>query len=314
MTASSARSAGVGAIPAALLLLFIAGPASAQILPWEIVVAEIEAGRVRNLAQRLNKQYLLYQLRLGEVTKSDLADTAAQIDRVLESLRKGNPSRSIPEPWTPQLREQLEAVEEDWAPIGRIAVASPYDHIRVRREFGVSTDRGGDPLLLQYFDDLTLQLVSQSEKLVSLYHEECTKTGLEVCATAQSSGYGAMVIERAAKEAVGVVAGIRPAENRKRLKASIATYQELRAANNANPFFAAALDPERGVSAQAAAELLLSLRQDWDVMQAEFTILEAGDEKNFALERLLTTQAKLVAKVERLTAALIRYASLTYGS
>ena len=58
----------------------------------------------------------------------------------------------------------------------------------------------------------------------------------------------------------------------------------------------------------------MSLRQDWDGMQDEFTMLAAGDEANFDLRRLLETQSRLVAKVERLTAALIRYASLTYGS
>ncbi len=48
-------------------------------------------------------------------------------------------------------------------------------------------------------------------------------------------------------------------------------------------------------------------------MEAEFAMLAAGDEKNFDLHRLLETQSQLVAKVDRLTAALVRYASLTYG-
>ena len=81
-----------------------------------------------------------------------------------------------------------------------------------------------------------------------------------------------------------------------------------------NPFFAGALDPERSVSARAAGELLVSLRDDWDSMQREFEILGTGDEQNFDLQRMLQTQARLVAKVERLTAALVRYASLTYGT
>ena len=90
--------------------------------------------------------------------------------------------------------------------------------------------------------------------------------------------------------------------------------QQLRRANNESPFFAAALDPERGQSAVAAGQLLDSLRQDWDSMEAEFEMLSAGDEQNFDLRRLLETQTDLVAKVDRLTAALVRYASLTYGS
>jgi alkanesulfonate monooxygenase SsuD/methylene tetrahydromethanopterin reductase-like flavin-dependent oxidoreductase (luciferase family) len=123
-----------------------------------------------------------------------------------------------------------------------------------------------------------------------------------------------MVIERAAKEAVYVVAGIDADQHRSGLKKAVAAYLELRDANDTNPFFAAALDPSRGVSAAAARELLVSLRADWDRMQTEFNTLSAGDEKNFDLSQLLAAQTELVGKVERLAAALVRYASVTYGS
>ena len=49
-------------------------------------------------------------------------------------------------------------------------------------------------------------------------------------------------------------------------------------------------------------------------MQGQFTILAAGGEETFDVQRLFLTEARLVDKVERLTAALVRYASLTYGS
>jgi hypothetical protein len=123
-----------------------------------------------------------------------------------------------------------------------------------------------------------------------------------------------MVIERAAKEAVYVVAGVDSDENRERLNGTIEEYQRVRRANDESAFFAEALDPSRGVSARAAGQLLVDLRRDWDDMEAEFEILEAGDEKNFDLQRLLDIQSRLVVKVERLTGALIRYASATYGS
>jgi hypothetical protein len=295
-------------------LVLWTSPAPAQILPWEGVVAEIEAGRLRNLAQRLSKQYVLYQLHLGEVRKSDLVKTADRIDRILESLEQGNPPHSVPAPWTRLLRERIREVDGIWGALRRIAVASPYDTIRVKRQFVPLETRRGDPLLIRYFDDLSLNLVSESEKLLEAYHAECLKTGLAVCPTALTSGYAGMVIERAAKEAVYVVAGIDPYQNRARLESTIDAYQQVRLANDENPFFAAALNPERGVSAHAAGELLSSLRHDWDVIEAQFVILAAGDEQNFDLRRLLTTQIRLVEKVERLTAALVRYASLTYGS
>jgi hypothetical protein len=298
----------------AALAAAVTGSAPEPLLPWEVVVAEIEAGGLRNLSQRLSKQYVLYQFHLGEVRKSDLVQTATQIDGVLESLERGSASHSIPPAWTPALREQLHRLEGIWGPLRRIAVASPYESIRVLQEFMPPESRRADPLSVRYFDKLSSQFIAESEKLLAAYHEECVKTGLEICPTARTSGYAAMVIERATKEAVYVVADVDRDESRTRLRGSIEAYLELRRANDESPFFAAALDPERGVSARAAAQLLESLRADWDAMQTEFTILAAGDEQNFDLRRLLSTQARLVDKVERLTAALVRYASLTYGS
>jgi hypothetical protein len=299
---------------AAATVALVAEPAPAQLLPWEVVVAEIEAGRLRNLAQRLTRQNLVYQLHLADSLRSELVATAGEIDRVLGDLERGSAAHSVPAPWTPELRRQLARVDSAWGPLRQIALASPYDRFRVSRQFAPGGSRSGDPLLLRYFDDLSLALVAESEELLALYHEECTRTGLEVCATARTSGFAAMLIERATKEAVYVVAGIDARDNRARLEDTIAAYRQVRRENDQSPFFAAALDPARGPSARAARELLVSLRGDWDAMEAELRMLEAGDEPNFDLRRLLDTQARLVDKVERLTAALVRYASLTYGT
>jgi len=297
-----------------VVIALIAVPASAQILPWEVTVAEIEAGRLRGLAERLAKQNLLYQLRLGAVRKSDMVETSERIDRVILGLEKGSPSYSIPAPWTPAIREQLEKVDAAWGGLRRIATASAYEALRVSREFVPSESRKGDPLLIRYFDALSEDLVTESDALIEVYHQECMKTGLEVCPTARTSGYAAMLIERAAKQAVSVVAGIDGDRSQQRLEETIAAYRALRKANQESPFFAAALDPARGLSAQAAGELLASLRDDWDAMQGQFTILAAGDVENFDLPKMLEIHSRLVNKVERMTAALVRYASLTYGS
>jgi hypothetical protein len=295
-------------------LLLVAGSAPAQILPWEVVVAELEAGRLRNLAQRLSKQYVLYQLHLGGVRKSDLAETATEIDRVLELLQEGSPPHSIPAAWTPELRGQIQRLDGHWGPLRRIAIASPYELVRASQEFIPRESRRGDPLLVRYFDNLSLDFVEQSEKLLAIYDAECQKTGLQVCPTANTSGYAAMLMERALKEAVYVIAGIEAEQNRTRLQRSIDDYLKVRSSNDTNDFFAAALDPKRGISARAAGQLLLSLREDWDTMQTQFNILAAGDVENFDLQPLLAIQIRLVEKVERLTAALVRYASQVYGS
>jgi hypothetical protein len=314
MAASAPARSASGAVLAAVALLLAVGPALAQTLPWEVTVTEIEAGRLRGLAARLSKQNLLYHLHLGDVSKDDIVGTASDIDRILQSLERGSPSYSILAPWTPELREQVARVDRVWGPVRRIAVANPYDYLSVSREFLAPLDRRGDPFLLRYFDELSATFISESEVLLDLYHQECLKTDSGVCPTARTSGYAPMIIERAAKQAVYIVAGIDVVENRQRLTETVAAYQELRRTNDQSPFFADALDPARGSSAAAARELLASLRKDWDIMQGQFAILAAGDEKNFDLRHLLETQAELVVKVDRLTAALIRYASLTYGS
>lgn len=316
MAASPARFGRRAVLLTAALacMVDLAGPASAQLLPWEITVAEIEAGRLRGLAQRLAKQNLLYQLHLGDVRKDDLVDTADRIDRILHSLERGSPSYSVPAPWTPELREKLERVDDAWGPLRRIARASAYDTFRVSREYVPRESRVGDPLLLAYFDGLAEDLVTASEALLEAYHGECLKTGLGVCATARTSGYAAMLIERAAKEAVQIVAALDTKHSREQLAQTIEAYQALRAANQESPFFAAALDPNRGLSAKAAGALLESLRDDWDAMQYQFALLAAGDEENFDLAAMLLVHGRLVDKVERMTAALVRYASLAYGS
>jgi hypothetical protein len=232
--------------------IFLAAPASAQVLPWEIAVGEIEAGRIRNLAERLTKQNLLYQLHLGNVRMGALEETAAQMDRVVETLRVGSASYSIPPPWTPALRGQIEAVEDAWEDVRSVALADRYRF--VARDFAPRVNRAVDPLLLRYFDDLSSKLIVESETLIDLYHEECRKTKLGVCPTARTSGYAAMIIERATKQAVYLVAGVHPKENRAGLGETLEAYRAIRRANDENPFFAAALDPKRGHRRRRAAE------------------------------------------------------------
>jgi hypothetical protein len=303
-----------GSAPWIVAFALVAGPAPAQILPWEVNVAEVEAGRLRDVGERLCQQFVLYQLHLGDVRKSDLVETAARIDRLIESLERGSPSQSIPPAWTPTLRKQIRQLEASWEPLRRIAVAGPNEFYRVMREFVPTESRRADPLSLGYVDDLTQAFIAQSEKLLDDYNQECVKTGLEICPTAQLSGLTAMLVERATKEAIYVVADIDRTESRKRLKQTIEAYLEQRRAYNSNPLFAAVLDPERGASARAAGELLASLRLDWDAMQMQFETLDAGDDKNFDLQALLDRQEILVDKIQRFTAVIVRYASLAYGT
>lgn len=233
---------------------------------------------------------------------------------MLVTLERGSPSYSVPAPWTRAISDQISEVDRTWGPLRRIATASAYDSFRVSQMVAPRDARQGDPLLLGYFDQLAEKMVRESEVLLEIYHRECLKTGMQICPTAVTSGYASMLIERAAKQAVLIVAELDVPENRQRLNETIQSYRELRKANQQNAFFAAALDPKRGLSAQAAAGLLKSLRTDWDDMQRQFRMLAAGDAENFDVPQMLRIQSRLVDKVERMGAALVRYASLAYGS
>ena len=290
-------------------------PAAAQVVGYEISVAQIEAGRVRHLAQRLAKQNLLYQLHLGGVKKSDLVDTSTRIDRVIETLQLGSPGYAVPAPWNQALREQIRKLDETWGPLRSIATASPYDYLRVARQFAGTDTSVKDPLVIRYFDSLAMDLVDESETLMALYDVECKKSGAgaELCITAASSGYNAMLSEMAIKQAVYVIAGIDVKEQREALRETMAAYDAARKANEQSPFFAAALAPERGEAGAFARTLLGNVRSDWSEMEKEFAILGAGDEKNFDLQRLLTLHGRMVGRIERFTAALVRYANIAYG-
>lgn len=277
-------------------------------------MAEVEAGRLRGLAQRLNKQNLLYQLRLGSVSKDHVIKTAGEIEEVLLNLEEGVPARSIPAPWTKKLRERVEKLDRAWSPIRRIALANSYEQLRRAGEYAPRVDRRRDPLLFRYFDTLINDFISQTEKLVSAYDQECAKSGMEICSTARTAGIAAMLVERAAKEAIYVAAGIDADEHRKNLKATIDAYSKVLTSNTQSEFFQVALDPQRSISAKAASELRSSMMRDWDVIQEQLRILSAGDESNFDLRLLLKTQDKMVSKIDRLTAALVRYANLAYGA
>jgi len=289
--------------------------AGMDVIGYEISVAQTEAGRLRHLAQRLAKQNLLYQLHLGGVRKSDLVETASRIDRVIETLELGSPGYAVPAPWTPELREALQKVDDTWGPLRSIAIANPYDYLRKTRQFATQEGSMKDPLVIRYFDTLAENLVRESEVLMQKYDAECQKSGASpvLCLTASISGYSAMLSEVATKEAIYIVAGIDVEEHQKKLQEAIEGYERGRQAVNDSPFFEAALSTERGQAGVFAAGLLEHLRTDWDEMQNQFSILNAGDAKNFDLDALLRRHTQFVGRIERFTAAMVRYANIAYA-
>jgi hypothetical protein len=197
--------------PWALLLvlaLLVPGSVRGSGRPYEIGGAQLELGRLRELTERLSKQNLLYQLHLAGQRKQDLHDTAAELDRVLELLRKGSTIYSVAAPPNPAIREQIDRVDTAWGPVRRMAVASPYDYLRRAREIMPRQQRLGDPLFLRAFDRMSRALIEQADRLMGLYDEACLKTGYEFCELATTYGLPIMLAERMVKELVFVYAGL----------------------------------------------------------------------------------------------------------
>lgn len=312
------RLASPSLLASALLAALLCLPATADdVAGYEISVAQIEAGRLRHLAERLAKQNTLFQLRLGNVRKSDLVRTSERIDRVIETLVNGSPGYSVPPPWTKAIRDQLEQVDHTWASLRSIATSSQVDYLRQGRQFRSAEAQRSDPLMIRYFDSLAGDLVVASQKLMDIYGGECRKSttaSAELCITASVTGYSAMLSERATKEAVYIVAGIEPERHGKILAETVEDYDRTRKAIAEMPFFVSALSPERGDSAVFAQTLLQNVRSDWDDMAREFQILRAGDAGNFDLDRLLALHDRMVGRIERFTAAMVRYANIAYGA
>ncbi|MBW2274298.1 MAG: type IV pili methyl-accepting chemotaxis transducer N-terminal domain-containing protein [Deltaproteobacteria bacterium] len=302
------------ALASFITTLFLAHAAAADLLPFEISTAEALTGQVRWLAEKLSKQNLLYQLHLGDVHKSDLVATAAKLDRSLEMLAEGSPTFGIPAPWTPEIRAQIRRLDEVWGPLRAIATASPYEYLRRSREFMTPESRLGDPLSIRYFDVLRSDLVAEADKLGALYDHECRRSGFPLCDAARISGATETMLERAAKEAIMVFAGIDVEENKKALKVTVAAFQRQRAENEASNFFKAATAPEEGKSGEVTAQLLADVRKDWAEMSAEFDDLLAGKTADFDLPLVLKRQRRIIGSVERLRMVMGRFFDRKYGA
>jgi hypothetical protein len=172
----------------------------------------------------------------------------------------------------------------------------------------------GDLLSIRYFDNLSLALVVEAEKLMALYDGECRKSTYALCPLVVVAGYSEMLIERATKEAVLVFAGIDVDKNKKRLKESVAAFQTQRANNEKSEFFQAAMAPEQGKSGEIAAQLIGEIRKEWDGMRAEFDILLSGKTPEFDLYMVLKRQRRVVANIERFAVVMARFADRNYPS
>jgi hypothetical protein len=291
------------------LALILAGPVRAAGRPYEIAGAERELGRIRELAERLSKQNLLYQLHLAGQTKQDLVDTVAELDRVVELLRKGSVTYSVAPPPNEEVRAQIDKLDEAWGPLRRMALASPYDYLRRGQEFMPREHRLGDPLFIRAFDRMSQAVILEVDRLMALYDAECMKTGYELCGLATTSGLPTMLVERMVKELIFVHAGLDAGRNADRLRENRDAVDAHHLLLQESPLMAEATAPARGNAGAFVSSLWSSINEDWDRLRLQVELAIAGRADEIDLKRVLKIQDRLVETWERFTVVMVRFAN-----
>jgi hypothetical protein len=291
-----------------------AAPSSTALDPYELGIAQREAGHLRAIVERLSKQNLLYQLHLGGVSKLDMQESANEIDRLIEILERGSSAYAVAKPPNAQVIDQLEIVSDSWSPLRRISLASPYDYLRYSSDLMPRSARLGDPLMIRGFDRRSQAMIVEADKLMRLYQEACEAAGGKACGLAANSGLFEMLAERISKELVLIYAGLDTKDSIGRLKDSRETFESSLVALGKSPILAAAMNPARGVSAEVVKTSWNGMQEAWERLRFEVDL--AIDDRADALDirRMLELQTGMVQHMERLRASLSRYAVIVQES
>jgi hypothetical protein len=281
---------------------------AAEPIPFEIGLAAREAGHLRALFSELDKQNVLYHYHLGSVGKQELQETAAQIDRIMSTLEKGSPAYSIAPPVTRGIRDQLIALDDEWGKLRRLALASPYDYLRLSNNLMPKRARANDPLNIQIFTEMSTTSIAEADKLQQLIIAECSKTGYEFCEAARRSGAFNMRVQRIAKLLVLAFAGIDQQDNLKLLRADVKQLDENLNSLAESPIVTGALAESRGRSAEFVRGLWASIQEGWANMRFEADLAVEGRVEGLDIQRMLKAQRELVDDLDRFRAALSRYA------
>ncbi|MCP5043689.1 MAG: hypothetical protein GY944_21890 [bacterium] len=309
---SSARRVGSRVLLLALTCCF-ALPAWAEWEPYEIGIANREAGRLRFLAERLSKQNLLYQLHLADVRKRDMHTTANEFDRILELLRTGSTFYSIAGPPNEAARAQLDVIEEAWIPVRKLALASPYDYLRRAQQFIPPESPRGDPLIVKSFDKMTRKLIGAIEDLMKHYYDECLKTQYGLCDEARRAGQPTMLTERMMKDIIFIHAGIGSEQSKKSLRESREQFGINWVEFEKSGLYRAATDKARGDNGQFVVDLRKTVERTWSKLEGDIDLVLEGRADEVDLVPVLGLQRTMVHDFERFVAVLGRFAAGMYG-
>jgi hypothetical protein len=300
--------------PFLVLVLFLPDFVRAGERPYEIGGAQEEVGRIRELAERLSKQNLFYQLHLADQKKQDLHDTAAELQRSLDLLREGSVAYSVTAPPNDEIRAQIARVEEAWGPLERLARASPYDYLRRASEFIPRRHRFGDPLYIRSFDRISQALIEEVDRLMALYEKECMKTDYELCNLASTHGIPIMLTERVVKELVFLYTSFGDKGDRERLRETRDAVDAEHSELTQLPVLQEMTDPSRGDAAAFVSSLWGGVNEDWSRLRPEIELAIAGRASEINLKKVLKIQARLIETWERLTVVTLRFVEAKYAS
>ncbi len=284
-------------------------PATAKWLPYEIGIANREAGRMCFLAERLDKQNLLYQLDMANLKKLDMHIAVNEFDRIFEQLKSGSAYYSVAGPPNDAARKQLDVIEKAWFPVRKLAMASPYDYLRRAQQFFPPDNPRGDPLAVKSFDKLAGDLIVAIETLMTVYYEACIKTEYGLCAVSRRSGQPTMMAERIMKNLILIHEGIDPEQNIKRLNESIKAFDDNWISFEQTDLYRRATAESRGTTGELIADLRARISASWVKLHAEAILAVGGRVNEVNLEPTLRIQRKLVDDFDRFTAILGRFAA-----
>jgi len=271
----------------------------AALFGFEYLYAQVWLGKLRALAQRLNKDNLLHRLRIGEdyEVQRRAVETASRIDEAIRVLGEGDPLTLAPRPPNRAIEGLVEKLEREWTPIRQLALANPFDYLR-RREGRPS---GPDPLHFRYFEREIAAFAGTVDEIARLYTEACERDGYDVC----EGGYGRieMRAEELLSAAVRGFAGMDASEG---LTQRMEAFERAMAAPTGRRDLDASAGASTAPGSEYALEVLDETRRVWTDLRRELEVLIEGTAEASHLRRAIELQRNLVIGLERLEVAVVR--------
>jgi hypothetical protein len=211
----------------------------------------------------------------------------------------------VPIPPTPELREQVEQIDQAWGPLRAMALASPYDY--VRRSATGPDRRTADPSLVRHFDGLTAEFVRRASAAQELYKEICRQKKMPGCDAMVIGPAIGVLAERVVKEATFVHARIDAEQNTERLTETRAALARAIEAPDEVLIVQQARSAERGTPGKVVDDMRRDIEKYWSSLRGQVDRVLEGHPDDFDVREALRVQELLVWEHQRYTIAIVRF-------